>query len=145
MGESTKTINKQGKRLSKTISDFLSTFGLVSGKLLRLKSKTFFAISPPNFDSPDFPINKINFENKTERPTWKATGNTKNKIYPKTCYMKKNDIVMYLGTDVLYYGDEAYACVNVFYDEKIYSLYIISFEDIQDSKNIIFSSWEVLF
>jgi hypothetical protein len=151
MGACDKNLTTKGKRLSKTVSEFLSTLGLVPGKLLRLRAKTFFVISPPCFETPDFGSEKAATSNIKERKSWQTTGTgnvaasgnvTSN---PKTRYLKKNDIVMYLGVDMLYYGDEAYSCINVFCDEKIYCLYIISFEDLQESKNMILANWELLF
>lgn len=132
-----KNSNKTENSLLRRANKLFESFGLTEGRLLRLKSKTFFAISPPVFELATIPVSVEN-PKASDSP-----GHLRTNGPQRTCYIKKNDIIMYIGPDVVSYGDEAFIVLNCVYDERVYSLYIISVEDLDDVPDMIHKAWEL--
>jgi hypothetical protein len=142
------------KRLTKTLKDILSrasdlfdSNGYSIGSLLRLKVKTFFVMTPPIYSTHD-PADIIVADMASKKKLWSNTSVTissPSNQKPITTYVKKNEMVLYAGLDVVYYGDEPYLSVNAVYNENMFSLYIMSLEDLEELPQMLEQSWEKLF
>lgn len=133
--------------LRKRADTYFASFGLQKGKILQLKTKNFFAISPPMFAPVDLAVAHIT-ETDSNRKKWRNSKATQAQAKnPKTvsAYLKKDDIVMYLEPAITFYGEEAYISITAIYKENIFALYIISIEDLEEFSDIFHRSWNVLF